>query len=143
MDIDRRPTCRYGPDRRLAWGAAVFAVLAVVAALTMTDPAGRLVAGLLAVVLGAYAFVGLKYSPCLVATSEGLRIHTLSVTTTLRWEEISSVRVDNATHLGIANRALELDFDERLVVLGRHALGTDPQEVCGVLRSFGAAPGKS
>ncbi|SDI84401.1 PH domain-containing protein [Frankineae bacterium MT45] len=138
MDIDRRPTCRYGPDRRLGWGAAGLTIVALVAALTMTDPAGRLVSGLLTVVLGAYAFLGLAYSPSLVASSDGLHIHTLSVTATLRWDQLTAVRVDNSTHLGLSNRALELDFDDQLVVLGRRSLGVDPQEVYGVLRSFGA-----
>jgi hypothetical protein len=130
------PVCRFGPDRRLAALGAVLAAVAVAAVILSHDPAGRLLAGLAAVVLAAYVATDLLFWPRLVASGDGLRVHTPAAKTRLAWSEIDEIRVDERTHLGLMSRTLEIDAGSLLLVFSRRSLGDDPRNVLGVLNAF-------
>ena len=135
-EIARAPVCRFGPDRRLAALGAALAAIAVATVVVSHDPAGRLLAGLAVVVLGAYVITDLLFWPRLVASAEGLRIHTPTTRTHLPWSQIDAIRVDERTHLGLMSRTLEIDAGPLLVVFSRRSLGDDPRTVLGVLQAF-------
>ena len=128
-EIARAPVCRFGPDRRLAALGAALAAIAVATVVVSHDPAGRLLAGLAVVVLGAYVITDLLFWPRLVASAEGLRIHTPTTRTHLPWSQIDAIRVDERTHL-------EIDAGPLLVVFSRRSLGDDPRTVLGLLQAF-------
>lgn len=120
---------RFGPDRRLAWAAAAGALVLAGLAIATSDPQQRILAALAAVALAANAGVDLYFWPRLTVTPHGLVLHTPTVRTLLAWTLDPIVRIDERTRLGLASHTLEIDAGELLVVLSRHALGADPDEV--------------
>jgi hypothetical protein len=134
-DTRRSPTCRFGPDRRLTALCAAVAVLAALFVALSGDAAGRVLAGLAAVLLAGYAVTDLAFWPRLIATGSGLQIRTPTTRTTLAWSEVA-VRVDERTHLGLLSRTLEIDAGTLLVVFSRRTLGADPREVADLLDAF-------
>ena len=133
---NRIPTCRFGPDRRLTALCIVLAVVAVAVAILSGDSPGRILAGIAAVLLAGYVITDLAFWPRLVATGGGLTIRTPSTRTTLPWEAVDAVRVDERTRLGLMSRTLEIDSGALLVVLSRRALGEDPRTVADLLEAF-------
>lgn len=133
---NRIPTCRFGPDRRLTALCIVLAVVAVAVAILSGDSPGRILAGIAALLLAGYAITDLAFWPRLVATGGGLTIRTPSTRTTLPWEAVDAVRVDERTRLGLMSRTLEIDSGALLVVLSRRALGEDPRTVADLLEAF-------
>ncbi len=116
----------------VAWVAA--AALAVAAFLT-DDNAGRLLVGLatlLVIYLAAFATIA---RPRLTADADGLAVRGFASTTRLPWHEVK-VKLQTTRRLGREQQALELDADDRLVVLTRLDLGADPEEVAGVLHAL-------
>jgi hypothetical protein len=134
--VDRRPTVRFGPDRRLAALSAAGAVAAAIAAIVVTDPEGRLLAGVAALALLAYTVSDLLFWPRLVASTEGLTVRSPAARVSLSWTDVEAVRVDERSRLGLANRALEIDSGGHLIVLSRRALGADPRDVLNLLSAF-------
>jgi hypothetical protein len=133
---NRIPTCRFGPDRRLTALCIVLAVVAVAVAILSGDSPGRILAAIAAVLLAGYAITDLAFWPRLLATASGLTIRTPSTRTTLPWEAVDAVRVDERTRLGLMSRTLEIDSGALLVVLSRRALGEDPRTVADLLEAF-------
>jgi Bacterial PH domain len=134
-DALRGPTCRFGPDRRLTALSAGLAAVAAVFVILSGDAAGRLLAGLAAVLLAGYAVTDLAFWPRLIATGSGLQIRTPTTRATVPWSDVA-VRVDERTHLGLLSRTLEIDAGSLLVVFSRRSLGADPREVAGLLAAF-------
>jgi hypothetical protein len=132
----RSPTCRFGPDRRLAalWAALTLAAIGI--AVWSQDPAGRLLAGLSALILGSYVATDLVFWPRLTASRDGLLIRTPTARTNLAWADVDAIRVDERTRLGLMSRTLEIDAGPFLVVFSRRALGDDPRTVLGTLEAF-------
>jgi len=126
-DINRAPVCRFGPDRRLIALCGGLAAIAVAVAVLSSDPAGRLLAAGVAVVLGGYAVTDLVFWPRLVASGEGLRVHTPTARAQLAWSDIHAIRVDERNRYGLRSRTLEVDAGTVLVVLSGRALGSDPR----------------
>ncbi|WP_285636482.1 PH domain-containing protein [Lentzea sp. NBRC 102530] len=116
----------------LGWLAA--ASLAI-ATLVADDNAGRLLIGL-ATLLVAYlaAFASLA-RPRLSADANGLVVRGFASRTQLPWHEVK-VKLQTTRRLGREQQTLELDADDRLVVLTRLDLGADPEEVAGVLHAL-------
>lgn len=132
----RAPTCRFGPDRRLTAVCAVLAVVSAAIVALSADAAGRILAGIAAVLLAGYVVTDLAFWPRLIASSNGLTIRTPSTRTTLPWADVDDVRVDERTHLGLMSRTLEIDAGSLLVVFSRRTLGDDPRTVADLLEAF-------
>jgi hypothetical protein len=111
-----------------AAGALVAAALAIVA-----DPAGRVLFGVAAVGLLGLVVLDLLLRPRLAADADGIRVRTLAVRRRLPWSALRRVDVDEHTRYGLTARTLELDADDRLILLGRRALGADPRDVADAL----------
>jgi len=111
------------------WAALTLAAIGI--AVWSQDPAGRLLAGLSALILGSYVATDLVFWPRLTASRDGLLIRTPTARTELAW-----AGVDERTRLGLMSRTLEIDAGPFLVVFSRRALGDDPRTVLGVLEAF-------
>ncbi|MFP5021153.1 PH domain-containing protein [Pseudonocardia phyllosphaerae] len=133
------------PERR-SWSTpgGVVAALWVLAVLALgwlvllvargADPTGALLAGVAAVGLGLYAASGTKARPRLEAGPEGIVVRRLTWTRHVPWSRVDDVRVLRMRRFGRESSVLELDLrdvddSERLVVLGRPELGSDPEDV--------------
>jgi hypothetical protein len=105
------------------------------------DAPGRLLVGTAAVVVLVFAARDLVARPRLSAGPDGVQVRTWTNRRHLPWP-LLRVRVRATRRLGITSRALELDTaagpdDEGvLVLLGRHDLGADPDEVARALRAI-------
>jgi hypothetical protein len=122
--------------------------LILAAAAVLLDPAGRVLVGLAAALLLALAAREAVLRPRLSAGPGGLAVRTLAGTRRLPWAGLS-IEVREVRRLGVRSRVLELDTaadpddDGVLVVLGRHDLGADPDDVVRALRALdpGRGPG--
>ena len=130
------PRCAFGPSRDLAWLAAGGAVVAAVLAIADGDPAGRLLMGATAAVLATVAAGDLVFAPRLIADAAGLQLRTPSVRTAVAWAQVERFELDERNRLGLTSRTLEIDAGDVLVVLSRHALGTDPRSAYELIRAF-------
>ena len=122
------PIIRFGPSRPLALLSAAAAVVAVGAAVA-ADAGGRLLLGVAAVALAAYALDDLIRTPRLVADPVGITCGRRR----FEWTSVT-VRVDRRSRLGRISQTLEVDDGEHLVVLARHALGVDPAVAYDAIR---------
>lgn len=131
---------RFGPDRRLtaAVGAAAV-ILAVIAALT-SDPAGRLLLALAALLLAAYTVSDLIFSPRITATRETVVLKAPFARATLAWADIDAIGADVRSRYGVRTSALEIDAGAVLALFSRRALGTDPAAAAGLLRALDPRP---
>ena len=132
----RRPRCRFGPDRRLTAAAAVGAVAAGLGALWTNDAAGRLLLVGAALLLAGYVVTDLVFWPRLSADAAGLVISSPLARVRLRWDEVDAVRADVRERLGLRSVTLEIDAGENLIVFSRRALGADPATVAALVRAF-------
>ncbi|WP_030480238.1 PH domain-containing protein [Lentzea albidocapillata] len=115
-----------------AWVAAL--ALAV-AAFIADDNAGRLLIGLATLLVTCLAAFATIARPRLTADVDGLAVRGFTGTTLLPWHEVK-VKLQTTRRLGREQQTLELDADDRLVVLTRLDLGADPEEVAGVLHAL-------
>jgi hypothetical protein len=105
------------------------------------DPAGRLLAGVAAVLVLALVVRDLLSRPRLSAGPDGVRVRTLTGPRSLPWADVR-VAVRVTRRLGMSSRLLELDTatgpDDAgvLVLLGRRDLGADPEDVARALRAL-------
>ncbi|GAA2820107.1 PH domain-containing protein [Crossiella cryophila] len=113
----------------LAAGATVWLVFT-------TDPAGRVIAAVAALVLAFAALFGSIARPRLAASPMGLSVRGLFRTEEWSWAEVST-RVLHTQRLGRRVAVLEIEVTrdelERLFVLGRLDLGADPEDVAAQL----------
>ncbi|WP_330271766.1 PH domain-containing protein [Lentzea sp. NBC_00516] len=116
----------------VAW---VVAIALAVAALTVDDNAGRLLIGLATLLVTYLAAFATIARPRLTADVDGLAVRGFASTTRLPWHEVK-VKLQTTRRLGREQQTLELDADDRLVVLTRVDLGADPEEVAGVLHAL-------
>jgi hypothetical protein len=119
----------YGPSRPMALTLGVAAVLAAGAAAVTSAATGRLLLVIAAIVLAAVAGTDLVFAPRLSASGHGLRIISPTLRVSLGWDEVDSITVDERSRHGLANRTLEIESGERLIVLSRRSLGRDPRDV--------------
>ncbi|HET6392155.1 MAG TPA: PH domain-containing protein [Blastococcus sp.] len=105
------------------------------------DAAGRVLVGGGALLVLALAVRDVLTRPRLAAGPDGVDVRGLTGGVHLPWARLR-VRVGETRRLGMRSRTLELDTaagpddDGRLVVLGRHDLGADPDEVARALRAL-------
>ncbi|MDT4977451.1 MAG: hypothetical protein QOG98_3209 [Pseudonocardiales bacterium] len=133
---NRAPILRFGPDRRLTALSGVLALIAIVAAVLASDPAGRLLLAGAALVLLAYTATDLIYWPRLTVSADGLLVRTPATRGLIPWSEVEAVRADSRQRAGLRSVTLEIDTGDRLVVFSRRALGADPADVAGLISAF-------
>jgi hypothetical protein len=115
-------------------------VLAVVAVMQVTDPPGRLLAGVAGVGLLIFAGFSFRARPRLAIRPVGLVVRGWLRTTTLGHADIKLIRITEFRRIGRKVRLLEIDTtDDQLLVLSRWDLGTDPLHVLDALTDAGYA----
>jgi Bacterial PH domain len=115
-------------------------VLAVVAVMQVTDPPGRVLAGVAGVGLLVFAGFSLRARPRLAITPVGLVLRGWWRTTILGHADIKLIRITEFRRIGRKVRLLEIDTaDDQLLVLSRWDLGTDPLHVLDALTDAGYA----
>lgn len=114
--------------------------MATAAVTVVTDPPGRLLAGIAAVGLLVFASLSWRARPKLAISTGGLAIRGWSRTQVLRRADIKIIRITEFRRIGRKVRLLEIDtVDDRLLVFTRWDLGTDPVEVLDALTAAGYA----
>ena len=134
----RSAVATFGPDLRFTAGAAVGAVLLGGITLASTDPAGRLLFAVAALVLFGYTVSDLVFRPRLTLSRHGLTVRSPSGRLNCTWPAVVLVRADARERFGLRAVTLEIDTDERLLVLSRRALGAAPEDVAALAWAFGA-----
>ncbi|MFI7674748.1 PH domain-containing protein [Actinophytocola sp. NPDC049390] len=113
----------------LAW---VLTVVAAAGAVFTGDPPGRVLLGVVALLLALAAVFATVARPRLAADHEGVTVRGLTGARTWRWGEVN-VRLVRTRRLGRDTATLEVDAEgaepPALVVLGRLDLGADPEDV--------------
>jgi len=106
----------------------------------VTDAPGRLLGGIAAVGLLAFASMSWRARPKLAITPDGLVIRGWLRTDLLRRDDIAKIRITEFRRIARKVRLLELDTaDDRLLVFTRWDLGTDPLDVLDALTDAGYA----
>ena len=113
----------------LAW---VLAVVAAAGTALTDDPPGRVLLGVVTLLLALAAVFATVARPRLAADHEGVSVRGLTGTRTWRWGVVN-VRLVRTRRLGRDTATLEVDAENAelpaLVVLGRLDLGADPEDV--------------
>jgi hypothetical protein len=134
----------WGPSTAGIAACGFFGVLMAMAAVTIvTDRPGRVLAGIAAVGLLAFASMSWRARPKLAITGAGLVVRGWFGTRVLRREEVAKIRITEFRRIGRKVRLLEIDTapDDRLLVFTRWDLGTDPLGVLDALTDAGYAGG--
>jgi Bacterial PH domain len=121
---------------------AVFGVALAIAAVTVvTDAPGRLLAGIAAVGLLAFAIMSWRARPKLAISREGLIVKGWFGTRVLANDDVATIRITEFRRIGRKVRLLEIDTapDDRLLVFTRWDLGSDPLDVLDALTEAGYA----
>lgn len=111
------------------------------------DGPGRLLLGVAGVAVGGAALFGLRARPRLAADEDALVLRGVLTTRRWPWPRVDAVRVVRMRRLGLPAAYLEIDArdddgNERLIVLGRLELGTDPVDVAEALQAHRADAGR-
>jgi hypothetical protein len=122
-------------------GCGVFGVVMAIADVTLvTDPPGRILVGVAAAGLLAFAGFSFRARPRLAITEDGLAIRGWWRTRVLRRSDIKLIRITEFRRWARKVRLLEIDMvDGRLMVFSRWDLGTDPLGVLDALTAAGYA----
>jgi hypothetical protein len=115
-------------------------MMATAAVTFVTDPPGRILAGIAAAGLLVFALLSWRARPKLAISDDGLLIRGPLRTQRLSRPDIKLIRITEFRRLARKVRLLEIDaVDDRLFVLTRWDLGTDPLEVLDALTAAGYA----
>jgi hypothetical protein len=115
-------------------------VMAIACVTVVTDPPGRLLAGISAVGLILFASATWRARPKLAITADGLQVRGWWRTQLLRRTDIKIIRITEFPRMGRKMRLLEIDtVDGRLLIFSRWELGTDPLGVLDALTAAGYA----
>ncbi|MCT7661271.1 PH domain-containing protein [Mycobacterium deserti] len=115
-------------------------ILAVVDVTLITDPPGRVLLGVAAAGLLAFAFLSWRAQPKLAITDGGLLSRGWFSTTVLRPDDIRRIRITEFRRIARTVRLLEIDTaEDHLLVFTRWDLGTDPLNVLDALTAAGYA----
>jgi Bacterial PH domain len=114
-------------------------MLAIGVVTVVTDAPGRVLAGIAAVGLLAFASMSWRARPKLAITAAGLVVRGWFATHVIGRDDIASVRITEFRRIGRKVRLLEIDTiaDDRLLVFSRWDLGTDPLNVLDTLTESG------
>lgn len=115
-------------------------VMSVTAVTLVTDLPGRLLVGLAGVGLFVFAGVSWRARPKLAITPEGLLVRGWWRTQLLRQPDLKTLRLTEFRRIGRKVALLEIETaGDRLLILSRWDLGTDPLEVLDALTAAGYA----
>jgi Bacterial PH domain len=115
-------------------------VMAIACVTVVTDPPGRLLAGISAVGLILFASATWRARPKLAITTDGLQVRGWWRTQLLRRADIKIIRITEFHRIGRKMRLLEIDaVDGRLLIFSRWDLGSDPLGVLDALTAAGYA----
>jgi len=115
-------------------------ILAIGAVTLITDTPGRILVGIAAMGLLAFASLSWRARPKLAISDDGLVIRGWSRTNLLQRGDIKIIRITEFRRLARKVRLLEVDTtDDRLLVFTRWDLGTDPLNVLDALTAAGYA----
>ncbi|WKG03590.1 PH domain-containing protein [Mycolicibacterium sp. HK-90] len=123
-------------------GCGIAGLMMAIAAVTLiTDPPGRVLAGIAGVGLLTFAILSWRARPKLAINQDGLTVAGWWRTRTYRRNEIQGIRITEFRRIARKVRLLEIDTsDDRLVVFTRWDLGTDPIDVLDALTQAGFVP---
>ena len=117
-------------------------MMAIAAVTLITDAPGRILAGIAAAGLLVFATVSLRARPKLAISDGVLYIRGPLRTQRLTKADIKIIRITEFRRIARKVRLLEIDTtDDRLFVLTRWDLGTDPLDVLDALTAAGLAGG--
>ncbi|MDQ4038980.1 MAG: PH domain-containing protein [Actinomycetota bacterium] len=138
-DPQGMPDRQLVPSSRLGWAPRLVETgLAALGGLVMTglgftvDPTGRWLVWGAGLLLFGIAALDLAIRPRLQADTSRLVIRTLTGQTVAIWPQVE-MNLRQHQRFGRSVATLELDIDDKLIVLGRRELGTDPGEVLAQL----------
>jgi hypothetical protein len=115
-------------------------MMATAAVTFVTDPPGRILVGIAAAGLLVFAILSWRARPKLAISADRLAIRGPLRTQWLGRPDIKLIRITEFRRLARKVRLLEIDtVDDRLFVLTRWDLGTDPLEVLDALTAAGFA----
>lgn len=122
-------------------GAAAAVAWCAVLWTSGADPAGRLIAGIAAVLLTLATVYGIRARPRLRADADGVTVGGLLRRRHHPWPFVTGVRVLQVRRLGRTSSLLEIDTitadgGERLLVFGRLDLAADPEDVAPELQAL-------
>jgi hypothetical protein len=122
-------------------GCGIVGVLMAIASVTLvTDPPGRVMAGIAALGLILFAGASWRARPRLAITPEGLAIRGWFRTQLLQRPDIKIIRITEFRRMARKMRLLEVEtVDGGLVVFSRWDLGTEPLDVLDALTDAGYA----
>jgi hypothetical protein len=122
-------------------GCGAAGVLMAIASVTLvTDPPGRVMAGIAALGLILFAGASWRARPKLAITPDGLAIRGWFRTQLLQRPDIKLIRITEFRRLARKMRLLEVEtVDGGLVVFSRWDLGTEPLDVFDALTDAGYA----
>ncbi|WP_122440393.1 PH domain-containing protein [Mycobacterium attenuatum] len=132
---------RWAPPAAGIAGCGVAGVLMAIGSVTLvTDPPGRVLAGVAALGLILFAGVSWRARPKLAITGDGLAIRGWLRTQLLRRPDIKIIRISEFRRYARSVRLLEIEtVDERLFILSHWDLGTNPLNVLDALTAAGYA----
>ena len=114
--------------------------MAIASVTVVTDPPGRILAGVAAAGLILFASVSWRARPKLAITPEGLVLRGWFRTQILQHSDIKIIRIIEFRRYGRKVRFLEVETaDGDLVLFSRWDLGTEPIEVLDALTAAGYA----
>jgi hypothetical protein len=133
---------QWSPSTAGIAGCGMFGLMMAIATVTLvTDPPGRILAGIAAAGLLVFASMSWRARPKLAITDDGLVIRGWWRTQVLRHADIKIIRITEFRRFARKVRLLEIDTtDDRLLVFTRWDLGTDPLGVLDALTAAGYAP---
>ncbi len=128
------------PAAGVAACGAVGLMMAIAAVTLVTDAPGRILAIIAAAGLLLFATVSWRARPKLAISDDGLSIRGALRTHRLTKADIKLIRITEFRRIARNVRLLEIDtHDDRLFVLTRWDLGTDPLDVLDALTAAGLA----
>ncbi len=133
---------QWGPSSVGIAACGVFGLALAAAAVTVvTDAPGRLLAGIAAIGLLAFAIMSWRARPKLAISREGLVVKGWFGTRVLASHDVATIRITEFRRIGRKVRLLEIDTapDDRLLVFTRWDLGSDPLDVLDALTDAGYA----
>jgi hypothetical protein len=131
----------WGPPPMGIAGCGIAGLILAIAAVTLvTDPPGRVLAGIAGLGLLVFASLSWRARPKLAISPEGLVVRGWFRTQVLRRTDIKIIRITEFRRIARKVRLLEIDTaDDRLLVFTRWDLGADPLDVLDALTAAGYA----
>lgn len=131
----------WGPPTAGVAGLGLFGLIMAIGCVTVvTDAPGRILTGIAAVGLLAFAIMSWRARPKLAITPDGLAVRGWFGSRVLTAPTIKLIRITEFRRLARKVRLLEIEtVDDRLLVFTRWDLGTDPLGVLDALTAAGYA----